>query len=125
MLDPKLLRQNIDAVVSGLKKRSFSFDIEFWKGSEEKRKSLQLGTEQLRAQRNQKSKEIGVSKAKGADTQEMREAVSVINLELKQKLVRKSTNCLFWTSYGFLDEIGRCALKTDVIGSSLQLLAER
>jgi len=85
MLDPKLLRQNIDAVVSGLKKRSFSFDIEFWKGSEEKRKSLQLGTEQLRAQRNQKSKEIGVSKAKGADTQEMREAVSVINLELKQK----------------------------------------
>ena len=85
MLDPKLLRQNLDAVVSGLNKRSFSLDIKFWKSSEEKRKFLQLGTEQLRAQRNQKSKEIGLSKAKGADTQVMQEAVSAINLELKQK----------------------------------------
>ncbi|OUU74292.1 MAG: serine--tRNA ligase [Methylococcaceae bacterium TMED69] len=85
MLDPKLLRQNLDAVVSGLNKRSFSLDIKFWKSSEEKRKFLQLGTEKLRAQRNQKSKEIGLSKAKGADTQVMQEAVSAINLELKQK----------------------------------------
>ncbi len=85
MLDPKLLRQNLDAVVSGLNKRSYSLDIKFWKSSEEKRKSLQIGTEKLRAQRNQKSKEIGLSKAEGADTQVMQEAVSAINLELKQK----------------------------------------
>ena len=85
MLDPKLLRQNLDAVVSGLNKRSFSLDIKFWKSSEEKRKFLQLGTEKLRAQRNQKSKEIGLSKAEGADTKVMQEAVSAINLELKQK----------------------------------------
>ena len=85
MLDPKLLRQNLNAVVSGLNKRSFSLDIKFWKSSEEKRKFLQLGTEKLRAQRNQKSKEIGLSRAEGADTQVMQEAVSAINLELKQK----------------------------------------
>ena len=85
MLDPKLLRQNLDFIVSGLTKRSFSLDIKFWKSSEEKRKSLQLETEKLRAQRNQKSKEIGICKAKGSDTQAMEKTVSTINLELKQK----------------------------------------
>ena len=85
MLDPKLLRQNLDFIVSGLTKRSFSLDIKFWKSSEEKRKSLQLETEKLRAQRNQKSKEIGICKAKGSDTQAMEKIVSAINLELKQK----------------------------------------
>ena len=30
----------------------------------------------------------------------------------KKKIVRKSTNCLFLRSYGFLDLIGRCASKS-------------
>ncbi len=85
MLDPKLLRQNLDVIVSGLDKRSFNLDIRFWKKSEEKRKTLQLETEELRARRNQKSKEIGASKSKGVDTKVMQEAVTVINSELKDK----------------------------------------
>ena len=31
---------------------------------------------------------------------------------VKKDLVRKSTNCLFLRSYGFLDVIGRCASKS-------------
>ena len=85
MLDPKLLRQNLEFIVSGLSKRSFNLDIKFWKSSEEKRKILQLETEELRAQRNQKSREIGTSKAKGIDTRVLQDAVTVINTELKDK----------------------------------------
>lgn len=85
MLDPKLLRQNLEFIVSGLGKRSFNLDIKFWKSSEEKRKILQLETEELRAQRNQKSREIGASKTKGIDTRAMHEAVTVINSKLKDK----------------------------------------
>ena len=32
---------------------------------------------------------------------------------VRKKNVRLSTNCLFWRSYGFLDVIGRCAMKND------------
>ncbi|MEC8561324.1 MAG: serine--tRNA ligase [Pseudomonadota bacterium] len=85
MLDPKLLRQNLEFIVSGLSKRSFNLDIKFWTNSEEKRKILQLETEELRAQRNQKSREIGASKAKGIDTRVLQDAVTVINTELKDK----------------------------------------
>ena len=85
MLDPKLLRQNLEFIVSGLGKRSFNLDIKFWTNSEEKRKILQLETEELRALRNQKSREIGASKARGIDTRVMQEAVTVINSELKDK----------------------------------------
>ena len=85
MLDPKLLRQNLEFIVSSLSKRSFNLDIKFWKSSEEKRKILQLETEELRAQRNQKSREIGASKTKGIDTRVMHEAVTVINSKLKDK----------------------------------------
>ena len=38
MLDPKLLRQNLEFIVSGLGKRSFNLDIKFWKSSEENEK---------------------------------------------------------------------------------------
>ena len=48
---PKLLRQNLEFIVSGLSKRSFNLDIKFWTNSEEKRKILQLETEELRAQK--------------------------------------------------------------------------
>ena len=85
MLDPKLLRQNLEFIVSGLSKRSFNLDIKFLTNSEEKRKILQLETEELRAQRNQKSREIGASKAKGIDTRVLQDAVTVINTELKDK----------------------------------------
>ena len=85
MLDPKLLRQNLEFIVSGLSKRSFNLDIKFWTNSEEKRKILQLETEELRAQRNQKSREIGASKTKGIDTRVLQDAVTVINTELKDK----------------------------------------
>ena len=46
---------------------------------------MQLETEELRAQRNQKSREIGASKAKGIDTRVLQDAVTVINTELKDK----------------------------------------
>ena len=35
------------------------------------------------------------------------------NFRKTKKIVGKSTNCLFLRSYGFLDVIGRCALKND------------
>ena len=36
----------------------------------------------------------------------------LMNFSPRKKFVRKSTNCLFLRSYGFLDVIGRCASKS-------------
>ena len=49
------------------------------------------------------------------------------NFRHKETFVAKSTNCLFLRSYGFLDVIGRCALKIIpkvLIFTSLRLLTE-
>jgi seryl-tRNA synthetase len=67
MLDPHLLRENPQAVAEQLKTRGFEFDVEAYKTLEQSRKSIQLATEALQNERNQRSKKIGVAKAKNED----------------------------------------------------------
>ena len=59
MLDPRLLRTELDAVAARLAQRGFSLDAELVRGLEEKRKALQVTTQQLQAERNSRSKTIG------------------------------------------------------------------
>lgn len=65
MLDAKRLRTEIDALAQGLARRGFVLDVARWSALEERRKSLQIDTEQLQNQRNQRSKAIGQAKARG------------------------------------------------------------
>lgn len=67
MLDPILLRKDLQTVVDRLKSRGVDFDTERFNDLESRRKSVQTETESLQARRNALAKQIGQLKAKGED----------------------------------------------------------
>jgi len=67
MIDPKLLRTSAAEVAKNLARRNFVFDAGAYVALEEKRKSLQVDVEKLRAGRNASAKNIGRAKAQGKD----------------------------------------------------------
>ena len=64
MLDPILLRKDLQTVVDRLKTRGVSFDTERFNDLESRRKAVQTETESLQARRNALAKQIGQLKAK-------------------------------------------------------------
>ena len=52
MLDPNLLRNEPDAVAEKLARRGFKLDVDKLRALEERRKVLQVQTENLQAERN-------------------------------------------------------------------------
>ncbi|WAS99706.1 serine--tRNA ligase [Rouxiella chamberiensis] len=82
MLDPNLLRNELDAVAEKLARRGFKLDVETLRAQEERRKVLQVETENLQAERNARSKSIGAAKARGEDIDALRQEVN----ELGDKL---------------------------------------
>jgi seryl-tRNA synthetase len=84
MLDPKLLRNDLDAVKEALARRGFELDTAAIQSLEEARKTLQTQTQQLQNDRNTRSKSIGKAKAQGDDIQPLLAAVSQLGDELKQ-----------------------------------------
>src|ERR1041384_2031427 len=82
MLDPKLLRTQLDHVVAQLARRGFTLDRAKFDDLEGRRKALQVETEKLQAERNAGSKRIGMAKAKGEDAAPILESME----QLKQKL---------------------------------------
>jgi seryl-tRNA synthetase len=75
MLDPRNLRQDLDAVVANLARRGFKFDRERYLSLEAERKELQVKVEGLRQARNERSKAIGRAKAAGADVDALKREV--------------------------------------------------
>jgi seryl-tRNA synthetase len=67
MLDPKLLRNDLDGVARSLRRRGYELDVARFAALEDRRKALQVETDELRHQRNAGSKAIGHAKASGAD----------------------------------------------------------
>ena len=65
MLDPKYLRNDIEQTATKLKNRGFELDVDAYIQMEERRKSLQVRTQELQNERNVKSKSIGKAKAAG------------------------------------------------------------
>ncbi len=83
MIDPNLLRNNLDEVVEALKtKRNFILDGKKFSQLEELRKSLQVKTETLQAERNARSKAVGAAKARGEDIQPLLDEVEHMGAEL-------------------------------------------
>jgi len=80
MLDSKLLRTELDETAEKLARRGFKLDVETLRNLEEQRKSLQVKTEELQAQRNSRSKSIGQAKAKGDHEEAERIMADVANL---------------------------------------------
>ena len=84
MLDPKLLRNQLEDVAAKLQARGFTLDVAAFQQLEEKRKSLQVETENLQAERKRKSKEIGIAKGKGEDTAALMQEVEGFAQRLAQ-----------------------------------------
>ena len=60
MLDPKLLRQDLDSVVVQLARKGVVFDVSAYQALETERRSLQLETESLQNKRKDGSKSVGL-----------------------------------------------------------------
>lgn len=84
MLDPKLIRQDPAAIAAQFKRRGFNFDADAFGTLEARRKELQVKSEQLQAERNTKSKNIGKAKAQGQDVQPLLAEVADMGSRLKQ-----------------------------------------
>ena len=84
MLDPQLIRNDLNAVAKALDKRGVSIDTNKIQKIEAKRKAIQIKTEKLQADRNLISKEIGEIKAKGEDTENLLEKVTSIKNQLEK-----------------------------------------
>ena len=84
MLDPKLLRQDLNKVVKKLRRRGLELDSKAFLVLEEKRKSYQRTTQILQTKRNQLSKVIGIAKSKGEDVTAFIAEVTNLRDELKQ-----------------------------------------
>lgn len=83
MLDPRLFRTELDFVTSQLQKRSFAFNPESYSELENRRKDVQVKTQELQNERNSRSKAIGQAKAKGEDVQALLDQVQHLGDELK------------------------------------------
>ena len=93
MIDPKLLRQSAADVATNLARRGFTFDTGAYSKLDERRKALQVETEELRNERNRSSKDIGRAKAQGEDiapllaaVQELGDALETREAELESVL---------------------------------------
>lgn len=76
MLDPKLLRGDLDTLAQRLATRGYSLDSEALGSLESRRRELQTETERLQNERNTRSKAIGKAKAAGEDIQPLLDEVS-------------------------------------------------
>ncbi|CDG17260.1 serine--tRNA ligase [Xenorhabdus doucetiae] len=82
MLDPNILRNELDAVAEKLARRGYTLDVETLRQLEERRKVLQVETETLQAERNSRSKAIGAAKARGENIEPLRQEVNQLGEKL-------------------------------------------
>lgn len=82
MLDPKLLRSELELVETSLARREFAFPRDTYLQLEETRKTVQVRVEALRQERNSRAKEIGKAKAEGADIQPLLAQVDSLGNDL-------------------------------------------
>jgi seryl-tRNA synthetase len=84
MLDPKLLRSELEQTAIKLARRGYTLDVEFISGLETQRKALQVRTQELQNERNTRSKAIGQAKASGQNIQPLLDEVASLGDKLRQ-----------------------------------------
>ena len=96
MLDPQLLRNDLEETASLLKRHGYELDTKQFAELEEKRKKLQVDAQALQAERNKKSKNIGKAKASGEDIQPLLDEVSSLGekLNLAEKALSVVQTCM-------------------------------
>jgi len=84
MLDPKLLRSDLENTAARLALRGFRLDTKRLAELEEQRKAVQVRTQQLQNERNASSTSVGRVKAAGQDTAPLLAAAAGLGDRLKQ-----------------------------------------
>lgn len=84
MLDPKLIRNNLEEVAQQLLKRGLTLDINRIQHLENQRKELQTSVQSYQNERNVLSKEVGKAKAQGQDAAELMQKVKLLNENMGQ-----------------------------------------
>src|SRR3989338_10481810 len=84
MIEPRLLRQQLDIVNQQLLRRGFKLDLSTLEGLEQQRKTLQTRMQELQQQRNDISKQVGIAKAKGQDASALLAQVADMGKVTKQ-----------------------------------------
>ena len=84
MLDPKLLRNDLEGVVAQLARKGVHFDVTSYQALETKRKSLQLETESLQNKRKDGSKSVGLlmKDGKKAEAEQLKIEITEIGDQL-------------------------------------------
>ena len=75
MLDTKLLRNDLEGTAARLRKRGYELDTQAYAALEERRREIQVRVEDLRNERNRRSKSIGQAKAAGEDIEPLKAEV--------------------------------------------------
>ena len=88
MLDPQLLRNDIESVAQALKIKGHDLDVPAYQTLEAERKALQIESEQLQAKRNERSKSIGKTKAEGGDVEALMQEVAAFSDQQKTAKAR-------------------------------------
>ncbi|HPX90066.1 MAG: serine--tRNA ligase [Spirochaetes bacterium] len=85
MIDPKIIRDNIELIRDLLQRRNMTgaVDVDELKAIDEERRTLILKADELREKRNSASKTIGQLKAKGQEPVDMMKEVQLIGDEIK------------------------------------------
>jgi seryl-tRNA synthetase len=85
MLDPRLVRAQLEQTATRLARRGFTLDVAAFRELEERRKLLQVETQSLQNERNAKSRAIGQAKARGEDVGPLLQAVAGLCDRLQEK----------------------------------------
>ena len=88
MLDIQLLRTNIDGVAERLATRGYTLDRQAFQRLESERRKLQTRTQELQANRNSLSKQVGVLKGRGEEAGPVMAQVAALKDELEGNEVR-------------------------------------
>jgi seryl-tRNA synthetase len=83
MLDPRLLRSDLEGVARQLARRGFTLDMARIAALEARRKTAQVETQELQNERNTRAKAIGRAKAAGEDIQPLLDEVASLGDRLK------------------------------------------
>ena len=82
MLDPQLLRTDIDRVAARLATRPYALNVAGFQAIEQERKTVQTRTQELQSARNQFAKRIGQAKGRGEDVSGLMAEAGAANAEL-------------------------------------------
>ena len=83
MLDPKMLRNELDKVARQLGRRTLTIDQDWFVTRERRRKQLQTDAESLRNRRNTNSRRIAQGKSSGEDISGLMDEMKTVNAELE------------------------------------------